>query len=47
MTLLIILSVDKVKFEEIRRANKLKVSFEDYPTMLIKMLNNCIKDPKM
>jgi hypothetical protein len=38
-------SLDKYKFEETKKANKLKVSFAEYPTMLIKMINNCIKDP--
>lgn len=37
--------MDKYKFEEVKRAQKLKVTFQEYPTMLIKMINNCIKDP--
>lgn len=38
--------IDKYKFEEAKRAQRLKVNFIDYPTMLIKMINNCIKDPQ-
>lgn len=37
--------IDKYKFEEVRKLHRLKVSFAEYPTMLIKMINNCIKDP--
>ena len=28
-----------------RAALKLKIGYEEYPTMFIKMFNNCIKDP--
>ena len=38
-------SVDKFKFEEIRKQQRLKVQFSEYPTMLIKMINNCLRDP--
>jgi len=37
--------IDKYRFEELKKANRLKLGFGDYPTMLIKMINNCIKDP--
>ena len=37
--------IDKYKFEEIKKVHKLKMPFGEYPTMLIKMINNCIKDP--
>jgi len=31
-------------FSDLQKKLKLKVNFPDYPTMLIKMFNNCIKD---
>ena len=40
-----ILRIDKYRFDELKKANRLKLNFVDYPTMLIKMINNCIKDP--
>ena len=39
-------SVDEEKFYELRKELKLKIGMDEYPTMLIKMLNNCIKDPQ-
>ncbi|CDW73335.1 UNKNOWN [Stylonychia lemnae] len=36
--------VDLQNFEELKKELKLKINFSDYATMLIKMLNNCIKD---
>lgn len=37
--------VDRLKFEQIKKEHRLKVQFAEYPTMLIKMINNCIRDP--
>jgi len=36
--------VDVESFKEMKKQLKLKVSYQDYPTMLIKMFNNSIKD---
>jgi hypothetical protein len=29
----------------LKKQHKLKVNFAEYPTMLIKMITNCLKDP--
>jgi hypothetical protein len=39
--------MNKSKFEDLKKQLKLKVSFSDYPTMLIKMLTNAIRDPSI
>eukprot|EP00347_Sterkiella_histriomuscorum_P006158 403353844 len=36
--------IDLASFDELKKNLKLKINFPDYATMLIKMLNNCIKD---
>jgi hypothetical protein len=36
--------MDAKKFAELKKSLKLKVNYAEYPTMLIKMFNNCIKD---
>jgi hypothetical protein len=41
-----VIRIDKFKFEEIKLLQKLKCSFAEYPTMLIKMINGCLKDPQ-
>ena len=37
--------VDHIRFDDIRKLHRLKITFGEYPTMLIKMINNCIRDP--
>lgn len=37
--------VDDREFRKIQDAQKLVVDFVDYPTILIRMLNSCIKEP--
>ena len=36
---------DDLSFSELKKKLKLKVNFPDYPTVLIKMFNNSMKDP--
>ena len=38
-------SVDERSFSKIQEAQKLMVDLADYPTVLVRMLNSCIKEP--
>jgi hypothetical protein len=40
-------SVDEAAFKEIQSKQKLMIEFNCYYSILIKMLNNCIKEPHM
>ena len=33
-------------FKGIKEAQKLMIEFQEYPSILIKMLNSCIKEPQ-
>jgi len=37
--------VDEHSFRSIQEHQKLMIDFQEYPSMIIKMLNNCIKEP--
>eukprot|EP00435_Cladocopium_sp_Y103_P006619 s2475_g2.t1 len=39
-------SVDENTFREMQEKQKLMIDFSDYVTVIIKMLNNCIKEPQ-
>lgn len=38
-------TLDAQKFEEVQKAQRLMVEFNDYPSVLMRMLNNCIREP--
>ena len=38
-------NIGDVSFEKIKESQKLMVEYPDYPNILIKMLNSCIKEP--
>ncbi|CAN0024003.1 unnamed protein product, partial [Sphacelaria rigidula] len=38
-------STDEATFQVMQEDQKLMVEFQDYPNVLIRMLNNCIKEP--
>ncbi|CAM9161519.1 unnamed protein product [Pylaiella littoralis] len=38
-------STDEASFQVMQEEQKLMVEFQDYPNVLIRMLNNCIKEP--
>ncbi|CAB1110475.1 unnamed protein product [Ectocarpus sp. CCAP 1310/34] len=38
-------SIDDALFQVMQEEQKLMVEFQDYPNVLIRMLNNCIKEP--
>ncbi|CAN0531123.1 unnamed protein product, partial [Ectocarpus sp. 12 AP-2014] len=38
-------SIDDPSFQVMQEEQKLMVEFQDYPNVLIRMLNNCIKEP--
>ncbi|CAN0374207.1 unnamed protein product [Ectocarpus sp. 8 AP-2014] len=38
-------SIDDASFQVMQEEQKLMVEFQDYPNVLIRMLNNCIKEP--
>jgi superoxide dismutase len=40
-------NVDEAAFKEIQSKQKLMIEFSCYHSILIKMLNNCIKEPHM
>ena len=37
--------IDENGFQAVQESQKLMVDFPDYPNVLIRMLNNCIKEP--
>lgn len=37
--------IEDTSFREVQDAQKLMVEFPDYPTVLVRMLNSCIKEP--
>jgi len=37
--------IDETGFKEMHEAQKLMIEFGEYPSVLIKMLNSCIKEP--
>lgn len=39
-------SINEEGFKEMRNEQKLMIEFPEYPTILIKMLNSCIKEPQ-
>eukprot|EP00831_Metopus_contortus_P039667 TRINITY_DN31080_c0_g1_i2.p1 TRINITY_DN31080_c0_g1~~TRINITY_DN31080_c0_g1_i2.p1 ORF type:complete len:191 (-),score=22.92 TRINITY_DN31080_c0_g1_i2:32-604(-) len=38
-------NIDEAGFREVREAQKLMIEFQEYATIMVKMLNSCIKEP--
>jgi hypothetical protein len=40
-------NIDEMSYQRVRESQKLMVDFADYPNILIKMFNSCIRDPQI
>ena len=38
-------NIDENSFKAVQEAQKLMIEYPDYPNVLVKMLNSCIKEP--
>ena len=38
-------NIDENSFKTVQEAQKLMIEYPDYPNVLVKMLNSCIKEP--